>query len=102
MDGPENSSTPSGWDIEMFPDEQFSNHVKTYEMPHTATVSVRPTLSLSFLSGYGRFSFVIRNVYASRCVTSAVVRVMRGAVTVTGREPGAVTAVWGRERLRSE
>ena len=47
MDGPGNGSTPSGWDIEMFPDEQFSNNVKTYEMPHTATVSVRPIFTSS-------------------------------------------------------
>ena len=45
VDGPGSGRTPSGWDIEMFPDEQFSNHVKTYEMPHTATVSVRPVLT---------------------------------------------------------
>ena len=47
VDGPGNGITPSGWDIEMFPDEQFSNHVKTYEMPHTATVSVRPIFTSS-------------------------------------------------------
>ena len=41
VDGPENGTTPSGWDIEIYPDQQFTNHVKTHEMPHTASISVR-------------------------------------------------------------
>lgn len=45
VDDPSNGKTPSGWDIEILPDENFTNHVKTYEMPHTATVSVSVTVS---------------------------------------------------------
>ncbi|XP_070536451.1 protein SSUH2 homolog [Ptychodera flava] len=38
VDGPRNGVAPSPWQIDVEPDELFSNHTKSIEVPHTSTV----------------------------------------------------------------
>ena len=38
IDGPQNGPAPGPWDIAAQPNGMFSNHDKSFEVPHTASV----------------------------------------------------------------
>ena len=38
IDGPQNGHAPGPWEIAAQPSQMFQDHVKTFEVPHTASV----------------------------------------------------------------
>ena len=40
VDGPQNGPAPGPWDISAHPGEMFKDHMRTFEVPHTASVKV--------------------------------------------------------------